>query len=142
MVSSGGREGGGRGEWWRREGRGRGKQGKEKTKKGRGRTKRRGGEGELGEGERIKGVEGSLPVPYPLSPCVPKVVYQNILKLAYVDKLLDQVHLAFRDRYKNEVTSAAYGKMDFSTEFQVSTYDILCVYISVIRLRCFVFPCH
>ena len=54
-----------------------------------------------------------------------QVVYQNILKLAYVDKLLDQVHLVFRDRYKNEVVGGAYGtQMDFSQEFKVCVLHI------------------
>ena len=48
------------------------------------------------------------------------MVYQNILKLAYVDKLLDQVNLVFRDRYKNEVAGKAYGHhFDFTQEFEV-----------------------
>ena len=66
----------------------------------------------------------SLFLPQSLFPPPPphQVVYQNILKLSYVDKLLDQVHLAFRDRYKNEIMSAAYSKMNFSGEFQVHTH--------------------
>ena len=66
----------------------------------------------------------SLSLYISLSPPPPphQVVYQNILKLSYVDKLLDQVHLAFRDRYKNEIMSAAYSKMNFSGEFQVHTH--------------------
>ena len=56
----------------------------------------------------------------PLPPLPKQVVYQNILKLAYVDKLLDQVHLAFRDRYKNKVVGKAYGHhFDFTQEFKV-----------------------
>lgn len=38
-----------------------------------------------------------------------QVAYQSILKLSYVDKLLDQVLLAFRDRYKNQLTSEGYN---------------------------------
>ena len=57
-----------------------------------------------------------------LMPLTLQVVYQKILKLAYVDKLLDQVHLVFRDRYKNEVVGGAYGhQFDFSQEFKVQT---------------------
>ena len=48
-----------------------------------------------------------------------QVVYQNILKLSYIDKLLDQVQLAFRDRYKNELAIGPYCKMNFSEEFKV-----------------------
>ena len=48
-----------------------------------------------------------------------QVIYQNILKLSYIDKLLDQVQLAFRDRYKNELAIGPYCKMNFSEEFKV-----------------------
>ena len=47
------------------------------------------------------------------------MIYQNILKLSYIDKLLDQVQLAFRDRYKNELSVGPYCKMNFSEEFKV-----------------------
>lgn len=36
------------------------------------------------------------------------VGFQKILQLSYVDKLLDDVHLEFRDRYKNELSSDMY----------------------------------
>ena len=62
----------------------------------------------------------SLPPPSPPSSLLPlQVVYQNILKLSYIDKLLDQVQLAFRDRYKNELAIGPYCKMNFSEEFKV-----------------------
>lgn len=35
------------------------------------------------------------------------VAYQRILQLAYVDKFLSDVHLAFRDKYKNVLAGAA-----------------------------------
>lgn len=31
------------------------------------------------------------------------VAYQKILKLSYIDKLLSDVHLEFRDKYKNQL---------------------------------------
>lgn len=33
------------------------------------------------------------------------VAYQRILQLSYIDKFLNDVHLEFRDKYKNELTS-------------------------------------
>lgn len=42
-----------------------------------------------------------------------------MLQLAYVDKLLEQVQLAFRDRYKNELANGACLALDFSREFNV-----------------------
>jgi signal recognition particle receptor subunit alpha len=33
------------------------------------------------------------------------VVYQRILQLSYMDKLIDQVYIAFRDRYKTHLSS-------------------------------------
>lgn len=44
-------------------------------------------------------------------------VYQKMIQLAYVDKLLEQVQLAFRDRYKNELANGACLALDFSREF-------------------------
>lgn len=45
-------------------------------------------------------------------------VYQKVLQLAYVDKLLDQVLLAFRDRYKNELDVGALRSLNFGQEFE------------------------
>ncbi|XP_014467348.1 PREDICTED: signal recognition particle receptor subunit alpha homolog isoform X2 [Dinoponera quadriceps] len=36
------------------------------------------------------------------------VAYQKILQLSYVDKFLNDVHLEFRDRFKNELESASW----------------------------------
>lgn len=43
------------------------------------------------------------------------VAYQKILQLSYVDKFLNDIHLAFRDRYKNELQNA---KWFFNYEFK------------------------
>lgn len=42
------------------------------------------------------------------------VGYQNIIRLSYIDKLLDQVQLAFRDKYKQDITDRNYGS-DYSS---------------------------
>lgn len=49
-----------------------------------------------------------------------QVVYQKIVQMSYIDKLLDQVSLAFRDRYKNELVSGPFRMVNFTTEFNVS----------------------
>lgn len=49
------------------------------------------------------------------------MAYQKILQLAYVDKFLSDVHLEFRDKYKNELVSRAnrsFQQYDFLHEFQ------------------------
>ncbi|XP_053608739.1 signal recognition particle receptor subunit alpha homolog [Plodia interpunctella] len=46
------------------------------------------------------------------------VAYQRILQLSYVDKFLNDVHLEFRDKYKNELQSAQHiMDFDFKTTF-------------------------
>lgn len=40
------------------------------------------------------------------------VAYQRILQLSYIDKFLNDVHLEFRDKYKNELTGGSQ-LMDF-----------------------------
>lgn len=48
------------------------------------------------------------------------VAYQKILQLAYVDKFLSDIHLEFRDKYKNELISRAnrsFHQYDFLSEF-------------------------
>lgn len=48
------------------------------------------------------------------------VAFQKILQLAYVDKFLSDVHLEFRDKYKNELVSRAnrsFQQYDFLAEF-------------------------
>ncbi|XP_053669533.1 signal recognition particle receptor subunit alpha homolog [Anopheles marshallii] len=48
------------------------------------------------------------------------VAFQKILQLSYIDKFLSDVHLEFRDRYKNDlrVDNRNYGDFDFSAEFR------------------------
>lgn len=36
------------------------------------------------------------------------VAYQKILQLSYVDKFLNDIHLEFRDKYKNELSDGKY----------------------------------
>lgn len=36
------------------------------------------------------------------------VAYQKILQLSYVDKFLNDIHLEFRDKYKNELAEGQY----------------------------------
>lgn len=36
------------------------------------------------------------------------VAYQKILQLSYVDKFLNDIHLEFRDKYKNELASGLH----------------------------------
>ncbi|KAF2884106.1 hypothetical protein ILUMI_22074 [Ignelater luminosus] len=36
------------------------------------------------------------------------VAYQKILQLSYVDKFLNDIHLEFRDKYKNDLVNASY----------------------------------
>lgn len=65
----------------------------------------------------------------------PQAVYQNIVQLSYVDKLLDQVSLAFRDQYKNELAIGAFRKVNFGDYFQVSGVNVF-VTVDIIVL-CF-----
>lgn len=49
------------------------------------------------------------------------VAYQKILQLGYVDKFLSDIHLEFRDKYKNELdagTSRSFQLYDFLSEYQ------------------------
>lgn len=49
------------------------------------------------------------------------VAFQKILQLAYIDKFLSDIHLEFRDKYKNDLTSSQgreFKNYDFGTEFQ------------------------
>ncbi|CAH1110672.1 unnamed protein product [Psylliodes chrysocephalus] len=51
------------------------------------------------------------------------VAYQKILQLSYVDKFLNDIHLEFRDKYKNELSDKQY--------FQ--NYNFLDVYNSTLK---------
>ncbi|XP_043284577.1 signal recognition particle receptor subunit alpha homolog isoform X2 [Venturia canescens] len=47
------------------------------------------------------------------------VAYQKILQLSYVDKFLNDVHLEFRDRFKNELqTSQWFSNYDFHDDYE------------------------
>lgn len=49
------------------------------------------------------------------------VAYQKILQLSYVDKFLSDIHLEFRDKYKNvlsDVKSLPFTEFDFSEDYQ------------------------
>ncbi|CAG9766601.1 unnamed protein product [Ceutorhynchus assimilis] len=47
------------------------------------------------------------------------VAYQKILQLSYVDKFLNDVHLEFRDKYKNDLADKRYfQQFDFSQTFK------------------------
>ncbi|GJQ87634.1 putative signal recognition particle, alpha subunit, N-terminal [Trypoxylus dichotomus] len=46
------------------------------------------------------------------------VAYQKILQLSYVDKFLNDIHLEFRDKYKNDLSNGSYfGKFNFQESF-------------------------
>ncbi|XP_046967837.1 signal recognition particle receptor subunit alpha homolog [Vanessa cardui] len=46
------------------------------------------------------------------------VAYQRILQLSYVDKFLNDIHLEFRDKYKNELQGGRHNMdFDFKTTF-------------------------
>lgn len=48
------------------------------------------------------------------------VAFQKILQLAYIDKFLSDIHLEFRDKYKNVLTAQGreFNNFDFGEEFQ------------------------
>lgn len=45
------------------------------------------------------------------------VAYQKILQLGYVDKFLSDIHLEFRDKYKNELNAVATAGRCFGAAF-------------------------
>ena len=47
------------------------------------------------------------------------VAYQNILKLTYIDKFLNEIQLRFRDKYKQVLQNSQFGHnfADFESEF-------------------------
>ncbi|XP_032685876.1 signal recognition particle receptor subunit alpha homolog isoform X2 [Odontomachus brunneus] len=48
------------------------------------------------------------------------VAYQKILQLSYVDKFLNDVHLEFRDRFKNELENASwFSNFEFEPEYRL-----------------------
>ncbi|OAD55792.1 Signal recognition particle receptor subunit alpha like protein [Eufriesea mexicana] len=52
------------------------------------------------------------------------VAYQKILQLSYVDKFLNDIHLEFRDRFKNELKNS---KWFYNYEFQSDYEHVLAV---------------
>jgi signal recognition particle receptor subunit alpha len=49
------------------------------------------------------------------------VAYQKILQLSYVDKFLNDVHLEFRDKYKNDLSDGRYfQEFDFVDSFNAT----------------------
>lgn len=46
-----------------------------------------------------------------------QVGYQNILQLSYIDKLLTDIQLEFRDRYKNRLEHDLFSSFDFDEVF-------------------------
>lgn len=47
------------------------------------------------------------------------VAYQKILQLSYVDKFLSDIHLEFRDKYKNELSNRSFFQnFDFSKNYE------------------------
>uniref|UniRef100_A0A0A9Y262 Signal recognition particle receptor subunit alpha n=1 Tax=Lygus hesperus TaxID=30085 RepID=A0A0A9Y262_LYGHE len=66
--------------------------------------------------------DGSLTLKYRLDnefELVFVVAFQKILQLSYVDKFLDDIHLEFRDKYKNELSAGhLYDEFDFETRFR------------------------
>ena len=46
-----------------------------------------------------------------------QVGYQNILQLSYIDKLLSDIQLKFRDRYKNRLEHDLFSSFDFDDVF-------------------------
>ena len=47
-----------------------------------------------------------------------KVAFQKILHLTYIDKLLDDIQLEFRDKYKNDLENSILGTYQFEQEFK------------------------
>lgn len=47
------------------------------------------------------------------------VAYQKILQLSYVDKFLNDIHLEFRDKYKNELADGKhFQQFDFMNSYE------------------------
>ena len=46
-----------------------------------------------------------------------QVAYQKILQLSYIDKLLSDIQLAFRDKYKDELERGEMRNFEFEQNF-------------------------
>ena len=53
-----------------------------------------------------------------ICPSFLKVAYQKNLQLAYVDKLLTDIQLEFRDKYREQLENGSTAMCDFDTHFQ------------------------
>ncbi|RDD41640.1 Signal recognition particle receptor subunit alpha [Trichoplax sp. H2] len=53
------------------------------------------------------------------------VAYQKIVQLLYIDKLISDVHLAFRDKYKDRLSTGTYRKFDFDVEYQTILKSVI-----------------
>lgn len=48
------------------------------------------------------------------------VAYQKILQLSYVDKFLNDIHLEFRDRFKNELENSSwFTNFEFERAYRI-----------------------
>lgn len=48
------------------------------------------------------------------------VAYQKILQLSYVDKFLNDIHLEFRDRFKNELENSSwFANFEFQQTYKL-----------------------
>lgn len=53
------------------------------------------------------------------------VAYQKILQLSYVDKFLNDIHLEFRDKYKNELADGKYfQEFQFMDSYNSTLRDV------------------
>ncbi|KAK5643467.1 hypothetical protein RI129_007312 [Pyrocoelia pectoralis] len=53
------------------------------------------------------------------------VAYQKILQLSYVDKFLNDIHLEFRDKYKNDLSNASsFREFDFMSTFKYTLQSV------------------
>ncbi|KAK4886392.1 hypothetical protein RN001_002663 [Aquatica leii] len=53
------------------------------------------------------------------------VAYQKILQLSYVDKFLNDIHLEFRDKYKNDLTNSShFRQFDFTNIFDKVLHSV------------------
>lgn len=49
------------------------------------------------------------------------VAYQKILQLSYVDKLLDDIQLEFRDKFKNDLQNRRFYLVSYATLIRLPT---------------------
>ena len=56
--------------------------------------------------------------------CFSKVAYQKILQLSYIDKLLTEIQLAFRDKYKDDLEKGEMRNFEFQENFIAILKDL------------------